>query len=353
MQRRSLLVLTAFALPCLAARVAPSDKLSYGPASGTTLTRAWTIVNQASLDDLQMSMGGNPQPMPGEMEMTQSMTTEIEVTDVIVEMRGGAPKMLKRSFDKLSGNGTMSMSMPPMGDNSTDMTAESDLEGKRVKFSWNEDESKYVASYDESEGDAELLENLVEDMDLREFLPKSEVEVGATWEPSAGALRAMIAPGGGLGLIPTGGEGGMGGMPGMERMDMSSMMSGDFDGTCSAEYKGIREVDGRKLGEILVTFDVSTAVDMTDEVSGMIDEMPDGVQSMEIDHMDIEFTWNGEATIRWDVASGHVASAEAHGDITTRMDTGMQIAAGGREMSIETTFEMSGKVDSKLVVTRQ
>lgn len=355
MQRRLTPFLTALALPCLAASVAPGDKLAFTPAAGSTLVRSWTIVNNASLDDLQISSGGQPMPMPGEMEMSQSMTTVIQVTDQIVEMRTGAPKVLKRTFDKLSGDGNVSMSMPQMGDNSTEMSAKSELEGKTVKFTWNEDEGEFAPSFDESEGDAELLEKLDEDMDLREFLPKGEVAAGDTWEPAPSALRAMIAPGGGLALIPEAPDEGVQGFgPGMDRMgDLSSMMGGDFEGAVNAEYKGVRDVDGAKLGEIHVTFDISTSMDLTDEVSGMADKMPEGMGSMEIDHLDVEFGWKGEATLLWDVATGHIASAEAHGDVTTRMDSGMNLSMGGRDMSIETTFEMSGKVDSKLTVTRE
>jgi len=356
MQRRLTLFLTALALPCLASSVAPGDKLAYSPAAGSTLVRNWKIVNNASLDDLQITSGGQPMPMPAEMEMSQSMTTEIQVTDQIAELRDGAPKSLTRTFDTLTGDGNVSMSMPQMGDNSTEMSAKSELEGKTVKFTWNSDDSKFDIAFDGGEGDAELLGKLVEDMDLREFLPKSEVSAGDTWEPSPNALRAMIAPGGGLALIPESPEGGMGaGMgPGMDRMgDLSSMMSGDFEGSVNAEYKGVRDVEGVKLGEIHLTFEVSTAMDLTDEVGDLSEQLPPGVGSMEIDHLDVEFGWKGEATILWDVAAGHVASAEAHGDITTRMDSGMSLSAGGRDMNIETSFEMSGKVDSKLTVTRE
>jgi hypothetical protein len=74
---------------------------------------------------------------------------------------------------------------------------------------------------------------------------------------------------------------------------------------------------------------------------------------MEIRSLDMEFSWKGEATILWDVASGHVSSVEAAGDQSLSVDTGMKIAAQGQEMEIETGMEMSGKVESKLVVTRE
>ncbi len=355
MQRRLTLFLTALALPCIANTTAPADKLAFGPTAGATISRVWTIANEASLDDMQVSSNGNPVPLPGEMEMTQSMTNVIEVTDTFVELRAGAPKVLKRTFDKLSGDGSMSMTMPQMGDNSTEMSAESELEGKTVKFTWNEEEGKFDIAFEGSEGDAELLEKLVEDMDLRDLLPGKEVAVGDTWTPEPNALRGMVAPGGSLALKPQSEAGGMGGMgPGMEQAgDLASMLNADFEGTVSAEYKGIREVEGAKLGEIVITFDVTTAMDLTDEVADMAQDMPEGMGSMEVERLDIEFAWKGEATILWDVASGHVASAEAHGDQTMRVDSGMKMSMGGQNMSIETAMEMSGKVDTTLKVTRE
>lgn len=355
MQSRLTLALTLLTLPCLATPLAPADKVHFGPAAGTKLQRVWTISNQASLDDMQVTSGGNPMPMPGEMEMSQTMTTEIEVTDTIVELREGAPKVLKRTYDKLSGAGSVSMSMPQMGDNSTEMSATSELEGKTVKFSWNEENGAYDIAFDSGEGDAELLEKLAEDMDLRALLPTTEVAAGATWSPSPNAIRDLVAPGGGLSLTPKAAEGGMQSFgPGMDNMgDLASMLTDEFEGKVEAEYKGLREVEGAKYGEIAITFEISTSADLTDEVAGMADEMPEGMGSMEVGNVDIEFSWKGEATILWDLESGHVASAEAHGEQSMRIDSGMKITMGAQVMNLETSIEMSGKVDSKLTVTRE
>ncbi len=356
MQRRLTLALTLLTLPCLATPLTPADAVKFGPKAGTVLQRVWTISNKASLDDMQVSVGGSPQPMPGDMEMSQTMDSEIHVTDTLVEMRAGAPKVLKRTFDKLSGTGSVSMSMPQVGDQSTDMSAESKLEGKTVKFTWNEESGEYDAAFDEGEGDSELLEKLVEDMDLRELLPTGEVSAGSTWTPSPNALRGLIAPGGGLALIPKAAEGGMGGMGmgGMDRAgDLGGMLNEEFEGKVQAEYLGLREVEGAKYGEIKLTFEISTTADLTDEVAGMAEEMPEGMGSMEVDHLDIEFSWNGEATILWNIEAGHVAGAEAHGEQSMRIDSGMKMSMGSQTMELETSMEMSGKVDTKLKVTRE
>jgi dsDNA-binding SOS-regulon protein len=352
MQKRLSLLLTALTLPAFAFNAPPADKLAFGPAAGTTLSRAWTITNEASLDDMQVSVGGKPQPMPGEMEMTQTMKTEITVSDKLVELGAGAPKVLVRTYEKLAGDGSVAMVMGPMGENSTDMSAKSELEGKKVKFTWNADGGKFERDYDESEGDKELLEGLVEDMDLREFLPKTEVSAGDTWKIAPAAMRAMVAPGGALALIPESAEGGMGGMsPGMDQMgDLAGMLTGDFEGEVTAEYKGIRE--DSKLGEIKITFEIKTSADLSEKAAELADQMPEGM-SMEIQSLDMEFSWKGEATILWDVASGHVSGVEAAGDQSLSVDTGMKMSMQGQEMEIETGMEMSGKVESKLVVTRE
>ncbi len=356
MQRRLTLALTLLTLPCLATPLTPADSITFSPKAGTVLQRIWTISNQASLDDLQVSVGGSPQPMPGEMEMSQTMESEIHVTDTFVEMRAGAPKVLKRTFDKLSGAGTVSMTMPQVGDHSTDMSAESKLQGKTVKFTWDEEDGAYDAAFADGEGDRDLLEKLVEDMDLREFLPRGEVSTGSTWNPSPNALRGLIAPGGGLALVPKAEGGGMGsmGMGGMDRAgDLAGMLNDEFRGKVEAEYLGRREVAGASYGEIKVTFAISTTADLTDEVAGMSETMPEGMGSMEVDHLDIEFSWKGEATILWNVEAGHAVSAEAHGEQSMRIDSGMKMSMGSQTMNIETSMEMSGKVDSKLKITRE
>jgi hypothetical protein len=159
MNRTRTLTLSALLVPALSAAIAPADTLAYAPATGTRLARAWTVKQEMTLDDMQMTMNGQPFPMDLQMDMSTTMENDIQVTDVIGALREGAPAEVRRTFDKLATNGDFSMEMAVMPDGGMEstITGSSKLEGKTVTFTWNEETKEYDVAYHESEGDAELL----------------------------------------------------------------------------------------------------------------------------------------------------------------------------------------------------
>ena len=67
------LLLPVLLAPVLVALAAPGDKLAFHPAEGTTLVKSFTSKSQFSLDDLSMTMNGQPMPMDMDMQMDMSM----------------------------------------------------------------------------------------------------------------------------------------------------------------------------------------------------------------------------------------------------------------------------------------
>ena len=72
-----------------------------------------------------------------------------------------------------------------MFENTGDLTARSELEGKAVKFSFDKERGRYSCTFDASEGDKDWLDALREDLDLRAFLPSGEVAVDGVLERHA------------------------------------------------------------------------------------------------------------------------------------------------------------------------
>jgi hypothetical protein len=348
------LLLSTLIVPLLAAATSPADTLAFRPEPGSRVTRAWNVKQELTLDDMQMFVGG--QPMSFQMDMSTSMENKIEVSDVFLSLRDGAPKELRRTFDKLATSGEMEMEAPMMGGpTQTTVEGTSELEGKTVRFTWNEEKSAYDREYHESEGEAEMLEGLEEDMDIRSVLPGKEVAVGDTWEIDVKKLRTLLAPGGDVGIRPeepAEGEG-KGGMPGMDNMgDLNQMLGEMLEGKATAEYKGIEEKDGAKYGVIALTIEVQSSNDMADLVAESMKEMPEEMGSFEIDHMDVEFKMNADGRLLWDVASGHIGGVDLSGDVEMEMDMGMKIQAQGNNTAVEQTMSMSGTISIQLAVTR-
>ena len=348
-------ILAAVAAPALLAGGLSTADIVFSPAEGHSVTRTWTNTAQFALDDLQMSMNGQPLPMEIEMEMDMENSTEVEVTDQYVAMADGRPGQLKRTFDSLATTGSFSMEMEmmPGGGQSQDITASSELEGKTVMFTWDEDSGEYDVAFHESEGDDELLEGLEEDMDLRALLPSGSVSEGDTWDIDVKELTSVMAPGGNMALVPDM-DGAEMGMPGMNSMggSMSDMIGDSFEGSATGTYKGTQDIDGVTVAVIALEFDVESSNDMTEMVLEQMDEMPEEMQGMEMDieYMDVEMDIEAEGILYWDISANHAHSMTVSGNIGMVMDMSMSMAQGGQEMQMEQTFEMSGSFENAMSV---
>jgi len=355
MNRTRYLTLTALIAPALVAALAPADKVAFHPEAGSKLSRSFAVKSNFSLDDFSMSMDGKPAPAI-EMEMDISVNLDIGVTDQYVSLAADRPKELVRSFDKLASGGSFSMQMAQMpgGGMEKSITGSSELEGKSVKFTWNEDDKKYDVAFKEGEGDSKLLEKLDENMDVRGLLPGKEVSSGDTWDIPVKAFREILAPGGDLSIRPKAeGEEDVGMMPGMDNFgDMASMLGDTFEGEAKGEYKGTREVDGVTVGVIHLTLKMKSSNDMSEAVKKHMPDLPDEVSKFEIDHVDVDADIEGEGTLLWNLAGGFAQSLELTGKMKMAMDSGMSIGVQGRDMSMEQSMSMSGTLSNSMTVTK-
>ena len=108
----------------------------------------------------------------------------------------------------------------------------------------------------------------------------------------------------------------------------------------------MREVGESEVAVIKFTFELSNAVDLTDQArEGMEDsDFPEGVEEIEIEHIDIEIIYEGKGELTWDLDAGHFHTFEASGDFELLLDQGMLLSAMGQEMSLEQTLELSGSL---------
>jgi hypothetical protein len=348
---------SAAALPVLLALALPGgDAIAFAPATGHSVTRTWKTNTQMSLDDMEMSMNGQPMPMEIEMEMDMGMDLTVEVTDEFVSLMDGRPGSLTRSFDVIGSSGSFALEaeMIPGGGDEKSIEASSELEGKSVVFTWNEEDGDYDVAYHESEGDEELLEGLEEDMDLRALLPEGEVAEGDTWEIDVKSLTNVLAPGGDMALVPELDDEEMMGMPGMENMGrgMNDMLGDLLEGDASGTFNGFQEVDGVRVAVIAIAISIESSNDMTDKVMEAMEEMPEEIGEFSIDYMDVEIEIEGEGTLYWDVEAGHAHSYEMQGSMGFITDMGMNVAMGDQEMEIEQTFEMSGTFENSMSIAQ-
>jgi len=293
--------------------------------------------------------------MQPEMEMTLNSTQKVVVTDEYVANREGAPKKLRRTFDELGNGVTMAMKMEMMGqtqNHDQDIKGESELQGKKVVFTWDEEKKEYTKAFDASEGKDSLLKDLEEDMDLRALLPKGEVKEGEEWELDVSSLASVLAPGGNLSILPKDMDSDQMamGMPGMG--SMSDWLRGAMEGSATGKLTALREVDGVKLAAVKIMAKLTVSKDMTDIVAEAMKnaKLPPEAGGLEVDHMDIDYKFDGEGELLWDLAAGHAHSFNFSGPSHLNMDMAMKMEAQGQNMSIEYGMEMSGTTGFTLEV---
>jgi len=355
--KRSLVYLLA--VPTLVAFSERGQGIAFAPSEGLVLTKHFLQTDTSSLSDMSVSINGNEQdPSMTQMEQDVENTIEVSLIDEYGPLSGGRPARLKRTYEKISSHTDMTISAAMMPE-PTEVTSvgESELEGEVVLFKWNDEDGEYTRTFAEDNGsDVALLDGLTEDTDLRGLLPTEEVEEGDTWEVDPDVLVGVMAFGGDLKLDAetetTGGMGGMGG--GSNAMPSPGDFLQDLEGTVTATFNGMRDEDGARVAVIQLTVSVSAANDMTDffEEAAADAEMPEGMDmEMSYNGVDIEFTFDGEGLVLWDVAAGHLRSFEMSGDVTTLIDMDMAMSVGGMgDMDVVTAMTMEGSQTLKLTV---
>jgi len=300
--------------------------IRYAPAENTTLRRVLQLSTELDLEDMRTVMNGQeiPQEYMPEIEITIMRASTFVVSDRIVEADDGRPLVLERAFDSIASQASEEVTMD--GDATVKQgTASSPYEGSEVRFTWDQDGEEYEAV---SADDGEPIEGLLEDMDLRAYLPAEEVEVGDTWTLEADALAGLLRPGGDLGLEWEGDE-----LRGSHREDA------DMSGQITARFAGIQD-DGLALVE--VTGEVRTH----DELAGDLEHIPivDGTATIT---SSTTFVLDGR--LFWNVEAGHLDSLELEADMSveslTRKDPGQP---GG---DFETTVFLIGTWECRVNVS--
>ena len=318
------------------------DKPSYQPKQGTTLTKRVSVENEVELDDMSLEVDGRDvSEMAGQVEISLKVTMELAVTDHYEAVAGGRPTKLKRSFDEISSNTHVSGSNPMAGSEEKDIPLKSELEGTTVIFSWDEDDSSFHAAFDGEDGDSDLLEGLEENMDLRGFLPTSEVAVGDSWEIPPEVVKAALAPGGDIKLRP---EGGADPMSGMNQLSQNDLI-GELDGEFTATYAGTREADGKQVAAITLKIDAKSARDMTEHLDDIKEQMkgnlPEGLE-MDISALDSEYEFDAEGELLWDLEAGLVHQLNLSGEVRMIVDVSMSMKMGDNEQSMEISQTYAG-----------
>jgi hypothetical protein len=332
------------------------DTLAFGPEAGTSLTKTFTATSQFELDDLSLLVSGQDvAEMIGEVSFSIGTESKIEVSDTYKAVAGARPAELLRTFEDLGADVNIVVAPNPGGMEMPDMSSSSELEGKTVLFRWNEEEEAYDKSFADGDGDESLLEGLEEDMDLRLFLPASEVAPDDSWTVELKTLTGLMSPGGDLRLMPAGAEMDMDEMEEFTKLfeDLTEEYADQLEGDCTCTYRGTRDEDGQRVAEIAIEIEVSGAFDLTEPLSQLIQKSIEkaggGVEvNFSFDSADLSMEFEGSGTLLWNPAAGLAHSFQISGDATLGLDLAVSIDAMGESQDIDASLEMSGTMEHAL-----
>ncbi len=307
------------------------EEIVYAPAEGAELVRTFDSRASYALDSLAIEIDGEEIPHGDAPELEIESSEHIVVTDTLVDVEGGRPTRLKRRFDELGRD--VRYSAP--GEDDLERESRCDLEGATVVFQWKEDDEVYEASADEGESlPEETLDDLIEDMDLRQLLPGREVEPGEEWEVEVDAYARLMWPGGFLHFYEEDAE--------VDPDDVAGdrELVDNLEGTAKVRLDGLGDEDGVRVARLHVTIEARSSA--TRQVEG-----PGGQEAER--ETTLERTIEG--TVLWAVEEGRLHAAELHADATLEVsETATMHGPDGEEAELRQTRSFAGTIEYTLAV---
>jgi hypothetical protein len=311
MRRSTRTALSALCLATLlAVPAAAGEVIRFDVEEGTRLVKTVLVRHELNLDEMGGSREGGPL-MREDIGGWLTTAYRVNVIDEYLSVGDGRGQSFLRKFRDIGGHGKVNLS-GGRGRIEERSTGVSSLEGQTVLHTWVEEEGEYGRTYDELYGDEELLAGMVGDMDCLVLLPAGEVEVGASWELDTNSLRSILGPGGDLAMVPQE-EGffprmievGLGG-------DLAEVLGRRITGTATATFTGVREVGGRRYGEIGLALSLASRRDRTAAyLTGMPKEEKREASSLE--SVTIDWSLTGDGELLWDLDAKRAESLRIQG----------------------------------------
>lgn len=292
------------------------EELVFGPADGARAQKTFDVTTTLDLDAATLEVDGEYEEVS--IEIGSRTNTQLLVADTYVQSAQGRPLVLERSFETLAGEASATSRTEILGGGAIQVEHTSPLAGRRVRFERAPGSETPAASFADrteppSEAERALLDGLVEDLDLRAWLPGAAVSPGDGWEVDPAALLHVLAPGGDLALAPTDPDqaerlAARGGASGLVEL------LGTPTGTIQGRLAELRGPAGARQAVLEYEIDVRFAAELTGEDwPAFVDPHPPGEEAVEVD---LErtlldgLTNLGTATLVWDLAARRFAGFE-------------------------------------------
>lgn len=323
----------------LASFASGPDEVRYAPEKGLKVTRTCETSSEFELESASVTVDGEERPVPGNPSGSLSIEEKFVVSDELVAVGSGRPEKLARTFDVLHKQQTSSEPGPDGRVMEQAQKLTCDLEGKRVVFTWNADDKRFdVQAAADQKLDAELLDGLDEDMDLRAFLPDKPVAKGDSWDVEPAAFHAVLWPGGRLPFHDKDKD-----EPDAIEHELNAALYASLDGDAKVTYAGQREEDGVKVFVLHVKADLSRTGESVP--SSEYTSEHGGTPGAKVK---LEFTTQAEGDLLWSVEHAHLISLTLEGRAAVTQGISYEV----RGQSVEQVRKYSGKTRYSFAVER-
>ena len=322
---------TALLIGLLAPLAAAPETLDVHVESGTKITKTFTSALLLELDDFSLEVNGEIQDDAAAPEVTIEDNEEVVFVDEYVTVDGGRALELVRTFETLE-DGSSQTVVGPDGEEMVDASdGESELEGVSVRFAFDADDEEWQATFADEDEDLDegLLDDLDHDADYAYLLPPadevSEIEAGDSWELEAIVFDRISSPSGDLKINSEDAD--------EETNDeFSEQFRDNITGSIEATFDRIE--DGRAY--ISLEGEVETEI-------AMDQELPEGAPEDAEVSQELQFAFECEGELVWDLERGVAVSLEFGGSAALTIVNDQHV---GEEFSVLITQEFAGTFES-------
>ena len=330
--------LALLSIPLVVGFAFVADELAFHPAKDAKTQKELRMEAEFKVEEASFTVNG--EPMPGEV-LDQVMAQEIllslaiDATETFVATKDGKPTDLLRSYEKIK-------TTAEIGDETQESDTPSELEGKTVRFTWNEKTKTFDKTFHESKGDESDLESLIDDMEVRALLPAKKVAKGDTWEVAAKDMLALFFPGGPV----TGGVEKPEDGPDLDELgaEFGKQLEESFkEFKVACVYKGARDAGGKNVGEIAFTYEGKASIDLDPLLRKIQESLGEGAPELDVEAT-ATMNLKGEGVLLWDLATGLLHSYEMKADLGLDLEARLHGDEGGQSFEASLSGSIGGDV---------
>lgn len=336
--RTTPIISALLATPLLLALSPRAELVSFHPKDGTALAKKFTMEADFQMGDISLTQNGQDVGAMLPQDIGFSGTTTMQLVDQYVDLEENVLRELVREFKKSTSEWT-AMEDTTSEDNVTK------LDGTKVRFKWNAEESSYDVTVAEGEADEKELDSLDWDAEYTVLLPGKEVAEGDRWDVEAKNLDKVLAPGTSfekaLESDTDGNE-----MAEFAKTTIIPQIEKMIEGIqAKCEFAGQREEGGVTLGVIKFEIALDESMDLSELIQKAVEmQAPEMEIEMSIDEASLAVKATGKGELLWNIAEGHAHSFNLDTEMTVEMVITMSIDAGGQQVDVDGSADMTGTV---------